>query len=116
MSLSELSKATPVFRCSYSMGSPVRDQVRTGILMTRSSSSVKAGVWTVSGKTFEGSAGDILVIKAGEIHSFKALVIHHWYNSTFTSVPASSKRTYKAVDCNAAAPAVLGKMQALLVS
>ena len=31
------------------------------------------GVWTVSGKTFEGSAGDILVIKAGEIHSFKAV-------------------------------------------
>ena len=31
------------------------------------------GVWTVSGKTFEGSAGDIFVIKAGEIHSFKAV-------------------------------------------
>jgi quercetin dioxygenase-like cupin family protein len=26
-----------------------------------------------SGKTFEGSAGDIFVIKAGEIHSFKAV-------------------------------------------
>jgi quercetin dioxygenase-like cupin family protein len=31
------------------------------------------GVWTVNGKTFEGSAGDIFVIKAGEIHSFKAV-------------------------------------------
>jgi quercetin dioxygenase-like cupin family protein len=31
------------------------------------------GVWTVSGKTFEGSAGDIFVIKAGEIHNFKAI-------------------------------------------
>jgi len=31
------------------------------------------GVWTVSGKTFEGGAGDIFVIKAGEIHSFKAI-------------------------------------------
>jgi len=31
------------------------------------------GVWTVSGKTFEGSAGDIFVIKAGRIHSFKAV-------------------------------------------
>lgn len=30
------------------------------------------GVWTVDGKTFEGGAGDIFVIKAGEIHSFKA--------------------------------------------
>ena len=31
------------------------------------------GVWTVGGKTFEGRAGDIFVIKAGEIHSFKAI-------------------------------------------
>ena len=31
------------------------------------------GVWTVSNQTFEGSAGDIFVIKAGEIHSFKAV-------------------------------------------
>jgi quercetin dioxygenase-like cupin family protein len=31
------------------------------------------GVWTVNGKTFEGKAGDIFVIKAGEIHSFKTL-------------------------------------------
>ena len=31
------------------------------------------GVWTVDGKTFEGSARDIFVIKAGEIHSFKAV-------------------------------------------
>lgn len=31
------------------------------------------GVWTVNGRTFEGSAGDIFVIKAGEIHSFKVI-------------------------------------------
>jgi quercetin dioxygenase-like cupin family protein len=31
------------------------------------------GVWTVNGHTFEGCAGDIFVIKAGEIHSFKAI-------------------------------------------
>jgi quercetin dioxygenase-like cupin family protein len=31
------------------------------------------GVWTVNGKTFEACAGDIFVIKAGEIHSFKAV-------------------------------------------
>src|SRR5262249_21377385 len=42
MSLSELSRATLVFRCSYSMGSPDRVRVRIVILMTRSSSSVKA--------------------------------------------------------------------------
>ncbi len=29
------------------------------------------GVWTVSGQTFEGNAGDIFVIKAGEIHGFR---------------------------------------------
>ncbi len=31
------------------------------------------GLWTVNGKTFEGGAGDIFVIKTGEIHSFKAI-------------------------------------------
>jgi quercetin dioxygenase-like cupin family protein len=31
------------------------------------------GVWTVSGETFEAGAGDILVIKAGEVHSFRAV-------------------------------------------
>ena len=31
------------------------------------------GIWTVGGQTFEGGAGDIFVIKAGEIHSFKAV-------------------------------------------
>ena len=31
------------------------------------------GVWTVNGKTFEAGAGDIFVIKAGEVHSFKAI-------------------------------------------
>ncbi len=31
------------------------------------------GVWTVNGQNFEGGPGDIFVIKAGEIHSFKAL-------------------------------------------
>jgi quercetin dioxygenase-like cupin family protein len=33
----------------------------------------RRGVWTVNDNTFEGSAGDIFVIKAGEIHSFKAV-------------------------------------------
>jgi len=31
------------------------------------------GMWTVNGKTFEAGAGDIFVIKAGEIHSFTAI-------------------------------------------
>lgn len=31
------------------------------------------GLWTVNGQSFEGTAGDIFVIKAGEIHSFKAI-------------------------------------------
>jgi mannose-6-phosphate isomerase-like protein (cupin superfamily) len=40
---------------------------------TRKAGPPVRGVWTVNGKTFEGSAGDIFVIKAGEIHSFKAV-------------------------------------------
>ena len=31
------------------------------------------GVYTVNGETFEAGAGDILVIKAGEVHSFKCI-------------------------------------------
>ena len=31
------------------------------------------GVWTVNGEEFEAGAGDILVIKAGEIHGFKCI-------------------------------------------
>ena len=31
------------------------------------------GIWTVNGETFEAGAGDILVIKAGEVHSFRAI-------------------------------------------
>ena len=29
------------------------------------------GLWVVEGEEFEAGAGDILVIKAGEVHSFK---------------------------------------------
>ncbi len=31
------------------------------------------GRWNVNGIEFEGGAGDVFVIKAGEIHSFKAI-------------------------------------------
>jgi quercetin dioxygenase-like cupin family protein len=31
------------------------------------------GLWNVNGEEFEAGAGDILVIKAGEIHSFKCI-------------------------------------------
>jgi quercetin dioxygenase-like cupin family protein len=31
------------------------------------------GLWMVNGQSFEGGAGDIFVIKAGEIHSFKCI-------------------------------------------
>jgi quercetin dioxygenase-like cupin family protein len=31
------------------------------------------GLWNVNGQEFEGGAGDIFVIKAGEIHGFKAI-------------------------------------------
>jgi len=31
------------------------------------------GVWNVNGEEFEAGAGDILVIKAGEVHSFECI-------------------------------------------
>ncbi len=31
------------------------------------------GLWTVNGEEFEAGAGDILIIKAGEIHGFKCI-------------------------------------------
>lgn len=31
------------------------------------------GLWTVNGETFEAGAGDILVVKAGEVHEFKCI-------------------------------------------
>jgi quercetin dioxygenase-like cupin family protein len=31
------------------------------------------GLWNVNGQEFEGGAGDIFVIKAGEIHGFKVI-------------------------------------------
>lgn len=31
------------------------------------------GLWKVNGVEFEGGAGDVFVIKAGEIHEFKAV-------------------------------------------
>jgi quercetin dioxygenase-like cupin family protein len=31
------------------------------------------GLWTVDGVEFEAGAGDILVIKAGEVHAFRAI-------------------------------------------
>jgi hypothetical protein len=64
---------------------------------TRKAGPPVRGVWTVSGKTFEGSAGGIFVINAGEVTASRRSAIHHSYNSTFTSAPASSKRTYRAM-------------------
>jgi quercetin dioxygenase-like cupin family protein len=31
------------------------------------------GIWNVNGEEFEAGAGDILVIKAGEVHGFKCI-------------------------------------------
>ena len=31
------------------------------------------GLWTVNGEQFEAGAGDILIIKAGEVHSFRGI-------------------------------------------
>jgi hypothetical protein len=72
------------------------------------------GVWTVSGKTFEAALVTSLSSRLARSTALRRLVIHHWYNSTFTSVRASSKRTCRAVDRNVAGPAALGKTQAPL--
>ena len=31
------------------------------------------GIWVVNGEEFEAGAGDILVVKAGEVHSFRCI-------------------------------------------
>lgn len=35
------------------------------------------GLWNVEGEEFEAGAGDILVIKAGEVHSFRCIGEEH---------------------------------------
>ena len=51
------------------------------------------GLWTVNGEEFEAGAGDILVIKAGEILASAASAIRPWFRSMSTSARASSRRT-----------------------
>ena len=54
--------------------SPAGDPVPIAIRMMRFSSSEKGGGrYVVNGEEFEAGAGDILVIKAGEIHSFQCI-------------------------------------------
>ena len=53
-------------------------------------------VWTVNGKTFEGGAGDIFVIKAGEVHSFKAIGDSPLIQFDVHLSPASSRKTYSS--------------------
>src|SRR6266571_1613257 len=48
------------------------------------------GVWTVSGKTFEAALETSSSSRPVRSTASRRLVIHRWYNSTFTSVPASS--------------------------
>jgi len=50
-------------------------------------------------QNFDGSAGDIFVIKAGEIHSFKAVGDSHTDTIRRSPQSRSSKRTFKAVAC-----------------
>jgi len=75
-------------------GSPVRDRVRTGTLMTRSSLSVKGGEYGPSTARRSRAVREIS-LSSRPVRSIasRRLVIRRWYNSTFTSVPDSSKRT-----------------------
>jgi hypothetical protein len=54
-----------------SVGYRALDRDRIAIHTTKLSSFKKATGRVVNGQEFETGAGDILVIKAGEIHSFK---------------------------------------------
>lgn len=67
------------------------------------------GVWTVSGKTFEGGAGNIFVIKAGEIHSFKAVGDSPLVQVDVHLTPLHPGESIKAVGRNVAGSAALGK-------
>lgn len=75
------------------------------------------GRWTVEGQTFEAGAGDILVIKAGEVHSFTAigdeplvqLSVH--LNRTFVQENLSAAETEKVASGDAAAAPSPGNTQ-----
>ena len=54
------------------------------------------GVWTVNDKTFEAALETSLSSRRARFTALRRLVIHRWYNSTSTSVHASSKRTYRS--------------------
>jgi quercetin dioxygenase-like cupin family protein len=74
MSLSELNRAIPAFPYFFTTGNPgsgpgPHRHPYDEIQFIREG----RGVWTVNEKTFDGQAGDIFVIKAGEIHSFKTI-------------------------------------------
>src|SRR6185295_12202250 len=80
-----------------SMESPVLGRVRTGILTTKSSSSVKAVVCGQSTARLSRVALETsLLSRLARSTASRPLVIRRWYNSTFTSAPASSRRTCKS--------------------
>src|SRR5579871_2454869 len=60
------------------------------------------GIWTVNGETFEGGAGDIFVIKAGEIHSFKVVGDAPLVQLDVHLSPASFKKTCSRPVCASA--------------
>ncbi len=74
MSLWDLSRVPLVFSVFLFLGNPgsgpgPRRHPYNKIQFIREG----RGVWMVNGKAFEGAAGDIFVIRAGEIHSCKAV-------------------------------------------
>jgi len=71
MSLSEREQGNTSVSVFLFHGSPVRGRVPTGILMTRSSSSVKAGSLDGKRQDLRGALETSLSLKAGEIHSFQ---------------------------------------------
>jgi quercetin dioxygenase-like cupin family protein len=85
-------------------------------IMTRSSSSLKVGGCGQQAARPSRAAQDIFVIKAGEIHSFKAVGDSPLVPLDVHLSPASSRRTYGPVGCNAPGDHRPRQTQAVFVS
>ena len=83
--------------CFCSAGCRARVRVRTGILTMRFSLSGKAGECGRStAKPSKVPRETSLSSRLGRSTASKPLAIRRWYNLTFTSAPASSRRTCKS--------------------
>src|SRR6266852_4720333 len=95
--LSGPSRETWASPCFCSAGCRARVRVRTGILTMRFSSSAKAAECGRStARPSKVPRETSLSSRLGRSTASRPLAIRRWYNLTFTSVPASSRRTCKS--------------------